>query len=98
LDDIPGSEKDVIEHRLRQFSRRCVLLAGMVRAENRGLERMQDVVTELKIGHPFDAGPKFHNSQPGIESQLTQRDDDAQIGKGIQFPFQIPAAIQQFFR
>jgi len=77
LDDIPGSKKDVIEHRLRQFPRRCVLLAGMVRAENGGVERMQDVVAELKIPDPFNAGPKLQNPQPGIECELAEHDHHA---------------------
>jgi len=49
----------------------------VIRAENRGAEVIKDVVTEMKIADAFDAGPKLQNPQPGIESELPQRDYDA---------------------
>jgi hypothetical protein len=51
----------------------------MIRAENRGRERVKDIVAEMKIGDAFDIGPKLENPQQCIKREFPQRDHYMQI-------------------
>ena len=94
MDNLPSPQENLIQHGLRQFSRGCVLLARMIRAENRGGELVKHIVAELEVGDPFDRGPKLQNPQPGIESELPKSDDNTKITKRIEFAFEIRTAVQ----